>query len=148
MRLVFRLLAAALCLSCTQATHATIRIVEDRGGLIETYVSKFERLRASGESVIIDGLCASACTMVLAAVQPDKICVTSRAALGFHAAYQFTPNGRTVADPEATTMLYAMYPAPVKRWIVARGGLTPHMIFLRGRPLQAMYQPCSPPGER
>jgi hypothetical protein len=24
----------------------------------------------------------------------------------------------------------------------ARGGLTPHMIFLRGKVLQAMYKPC------
>jgi hypothetical protein len=148
MRFVYSLLAAALCSWCTSATHAGIRIVDDRGGLIETYVSRIERLRASGESVIIDGLCASACTMILAAVQPDKICVTSRAALGFHAAYQFAANGRTVPDHEATTMLYLMYPAPVKRWIIARGGLTPHMIFLRGRPLRALYQPCSPSEER
>jgi len=30
----------------------------------------------------------------------------------------------------------------VKRWISQRGGLTPHMIFLRGRQLQTMYKPC------
>jgi hypothetical protein len=30
----------------------------------------------------------------------------------------------------------------VRRWIAARGGLTPHMIFLRGKVLQAMYMPC------
>jgi hypothetical protein len=35
-----------------------------------------------------------------------------------------------------------MYPAPVKRWIAQRGGLTPHMIFLRGKQLQTMYKPC------
>jgi hypothetical protein len=39
-------------------------------------------------------------------------------------------------------MLYSMYPAPVKRWISARGGLTPKMIFLRGKALQALYKPC------
>jgi hypothetical protein len=39
-------------------------------------------------------------------------------------------------------MLYSMYPSPVKRWIAARGGLTPHMIFLRGKELQALYKPC------
>ena len=27
-------------------------------------------------------------------------------------------------------------------WISARGGLTPHMIFLRGKELQTMYKPC------
>jgi hypothetical protein len=39
-------------------------------------------------------------------------------------------------------MLYSMYPTPVRRWIAARGGLTPQMIFLRGKQLQAMYLPC------
>jgi hypothetical protein len=88
--------------------------------------------------VIIDGLCASACTIVLGAVPHDKICVTLRAALGFHATYDFGINGRTFTNREATMMLYSMYPAPVQRWIVARGGI----IFLRGKQLQAIYQPC------
>ena len=39
-------------------------------------------------------------------------------------------------------MLYSMYPSSVKHWISARGGLTPHMIFLRGKELQALYKPC------
>ena len=101
-----------------------------------------KRLRSSAVSVIIDGLCASACTIVLGAVPRDKICVTSRATLAFHAAYDFGTNGRTITDPEATMMLYSMYPMPVQRWIAARGGLTPKMIFLRGKVLQAMYRPC------
>jgi hypothetical protein len=39
-------------------------------------------------------------------------------------------------------MLYSMYPSSVKHWINARGGLTPHMIFLRGKELQALFKPC------
>jgi hypothetical protein len=39
-------------------------------------------------------------------------------------------------------MLYAMYPARVQRWIARHGGLTRHMIFLRGAQLQSMYRPC------
>jgi hypothetical protein len=30
----------------------------------------------------------------------------------------------------------------VRRWIAARGGLTPRMIFLRGKQLQALFRPC------
>jgi hypothetical protein len=30
----------------------------------------------------------------------------------------------------------------VRRWIAQRGGLTPRMIFLRGKQLQALYKPC------
>jgi hypothetical protein len=111
-------------------------------GQIGSYITKFQRVSSSGQSVIIDGLCASACTIVLGAVPHDKICVTLRAALGFHAAYDFGINGRTVTNREATMMLYSMYPTRVQRWIAVRGGLTPQMIFLYGKQLQAMYQPC------
>ena len=142
MKFVTGFLAAALLLAAVGTSHAAMRIEDDHGGQIGTYITKFERLRSSGQSVVIDGLCASACTLVLSAVPPDKICVTPRARLGFHAAYDFGRNGRMTTNPEATMMLYSMYPTPVRRWISARGGLTPQMLFLHGRQLQAMYQPC------
>src|ERR1700751_106974 len=142
MKFITSLLAAVLLLAAVGESHAAVRIADDRGGRIGNYVTKFQRLRSSGESVVIDGLCASACTLVLSAVPHNKICVTSRATLGFHAAYDFGINGRTIANPEATRVLYSMYPAPVRQWIAARGGLAPQMIFLRGQELQAMYRPC------
>jgi hypothetical protein len=142
MKFVTGLLAAVLLVAGMGASHAVVRIAEDRGGRIGTYVDKYQGLRSSGETVIIDGLCASACTIVLGAVPHDKICVTSHANLGFHAAWDFGANGRAVTNPEATQMLYSMYPSPVRRWISQRGGLTPHMIFLRGKQLMGMYKPC------
>ena len=141
MKFLTGLLAAVLLLAGVGPSHA-FRITEDRGGRIGTYVDKYEDLRSSGETVIIDGLCASACTIVLGEVPHDRICVTSHANLGFHAAWDFGANGRAVTNPEATRMLYSMYPPPVRRWIAARGGLTPHMIFLRGKQLMSMYRPC------
>ena len=142
MKFVTGLLVAVLLLAVVGTSHAAVRIADDRGGRIGTYVTKFQRLRSSGEPVIIDGLCASACTIVLGTIPHNKICVTPRATLGFHAAYDFGMDGRTITDREATVMLYSMYPTRVQRWIAARGGLTPQMIFLRGKQLQAMYQPC------
>ena len=142
MKLVTGLLALVLLLAGIGASHAVVRIGEDRGGRICTYVDKYQDLRSSGESVIIDGLCASACTIVLGAVPHDKICVTSHANLGFHAAWDFGTNGHAVTNPEATQMLYSMDPSAIKHWIAARGGLTPRMIFLRGKQLEAMYRPC------
>jgi hypothetical protein len=142
MKFVTGLLAAVLLVAGIGASHAVVRIADDRGGRIGTYVDKYQGLRTSGETVIIDGLCASACTIVLGAVAHDKICVTSHANLGFHAAWDFGTNGRAVTNPEATQMLYSMYPSEVRRWISKRGGLTPRMIFLRGRQLAAMYKPC------
>jgi hypothetical protein len=136
------LLAAAILFARVGASHAVVRITDDRGGQIGTYLNKYQSLRASGETVIIDGLCASACTIVLGSVPHDKICVTSRANFGFHAAWDFAANGREVTNPDATQTLYSMYPSPVRRWIAARGGLKPQMIFLRGNELMSMYRSC------
>lgn len=142
MKVLTGLLAVVLLLGSMGASHAVVRIADDRGGRIGTYVDKYQGLRSSGEYVIIDGLCASACTIVLGAIPHDRICVTSHASLGFHAAWDFGSNGRAVTNPEATQMLYSMYPSSIRRWISQRGGLTPRMIFLRGRELQTMYRPC------
>ncbi|MBN8960115.1 MAG: hypothetical protein J0H71_03210 [Rhizobiales bacterium] len=142
MKIATGLLAAVVLLAGIAASHAAVRIAEDRGGRIGTYVDKYESLRSSGEQVVIDGLCASACTIILGAVPSNRICVTSRAALGFHAAWDVGANGRAVTNREATRMLYAMYPMRVQRWIARHGGLTRHMIFLRGAQLQNMYRPC------
>ena len=142
MKFVTTLLTAVLVLAGVGASHALVRITDDRGGQIGRYVDRYQGLRNTGEAVVIDGLCASACTLVLGAIPYDKICVTSQATLGFHAAWDFGPAGRTITNPEATQMMYSMYPSPVRRWIAARGGLTPRTIFLRGKTLQAMYRPC------
>src|SRR6201988_5007724 len=142
MRLATGLLVAVLLLVGMVPSHAVVRIADDRGGRIGTYVDRYQGLRSSGEAVIIDGLCASACTIVLGAIPRDKICVTSHATLGFHAAWDFGANGRAITNQEATQMLYSMYPSPVKRWSAPPGGLTPHMIFRRGKELQSMYKPC------
>ena len=142
MKLMTGLLAAMLLLAGVGTSHAVVRIADDRGGRIGTYVDKYQDLRSSGETVIIDGLCASACTIVLGAGPHDKICVTSHANLGFHAAWDFGANGRAVTNAEATQMLYSMYPSAVRHWIAQRGGLTPRMIFLHGKQLQQFYKPC------
>ena len=115
MKFLTGLLAAVLLIASMGASHAVVRIADDRGGRIGTYVDKYQDLRQSGDTVIIDGLCASACTIVLGAIPPDRICVTSHATLGFHAAWDFGSNGRAVTNTEATQMLYAMYPSQVKR---------------------------------
>lgn len=142
MKFVTGLLAAVLVLAGMAASHAAFRIADDRGGRIGTYVDRYQDLRSSGQSVMIDGLCASACTIVLGTIPHDKICVTSHATLGFHAAWDFGTNGRAITNPEATQLLFSMYPTPIRRWISHRGGLTPRMIFLRGRELLSMYKPC------
>src|SRR3981081_3912271 len=101
-RCLTALLATALQLGGVRASDAVVRILGDRGGRIETYVDKYQGVRSSGEMVIIDGFCASACTIVLGSVSHDKICVTARAKLGFHAAWDFGSNGRRITTPHGT----------------------------------------------
>src|SRR6267378_4498082 len=112
MKFVTGLLAAVLLVAGMGASHAVVRIAEDRGGRIGTYVDKYQGLRSSGEMVIIDGLCASACTIVLGAVPHDRICVTSHANLGFHAAWDFGANGRAVTNPDKPCYLDAQASSP------------------------------------
>jgi hypothetical protein len=52
------------------------------------------------------------------------------------------PGGRTVFSEEGTRLLWEVYPTQVRNWIRRKGGLTPRMIFLRGKELAAMYTTC------
>jgi len=133
--------AALAALSMTSA-NAAVRITGDPGGLMAQYASRFTTLRDNGESVVIDGPCFSACTMVLGYVPRDRVCVTHNAVLGFHAAWRYDPAGRRVTSAEATQALIDVYPAPIRTWLARRGGLSPRMKFLQGRELASMYRSC------
>jgi hypothetical protein len=133
--------AVATALS-TSLANATIRITADRGGPIVNYMDRFLQARASGEQVVIDGACLSACTLAIGMLPPGQVCATSRAVLGFHAAWHQTENGGTAASPAATQSMMDIYPAPLRNWINRHGGLTPKVIFLRGRELAGMVSTC------
>ena len=120
---------------------ATKRISDDPGGQLGPYLQKLAALRSSGEQVVIDGRCLSACTMVLGVIPRDHICVTSKAQLGFHAAWR-PEAGHQVTSPEGTELLMSNYPQQVREWIARRGGLSPHMMYLAGRELASMYPTC------
>lgn len=132
----------ALTLSATSAS-ATVVLRGDGGGKMEDYVARFQQVRASGESVVIDGTCSSACTMVLGLIPHDRICATENAVLGFHAAWMYDTAGNRVASPSGTRDLMKTYPAAVRAWIGRNGGLKPQMIHLQGRALAAMVRPCA-----
>ena len=136
------LFASAFMFVCAGESHAMVRIANDRGGLIQRYLDRYDELNETGQTVVIDGLCASACTIALAKIPSNRICVTERARLAFHAAWDLGGGGRHITNREATRMIYSAYPAPVRNWISARGGLSPHTIFLHGTKLQTMFARC------
>src|ERR1700742_537805 len=136
------ILLAALSCALVCPGHAEVRILASPGGQVGPFIDLFEKVRNSGERVVIDGPCLSACTLVLSMVPSDRICVTRRAVLGFHAARSMDRRGRMYAEPEASKLVLQAYPGPVRDWIVYRGGLTSRLLLLRGRELSAMYRQC------
>src|ERR1700727_1960890 len=94
-----------------------VRILGSPGGEVGPFLDMFQQLRESGDRVVIDGPCLSACTLVLSVVPNNRICVTRRAILGFHAARSIDRRGRTYAEPEPSDLVLETYPAAVRNWI-------------------------------
>jgi hypothetical protein len=139
MKLPMVFVATLMIVSIAPAS-ATVRISDDRGGRIGNYLAKYQALRMSGERVAIDGTCASACTMLLGVIPHNRICVTPRAVLAFHAAW--SPSGDAVVTSEGNRYLWSNYPREIRKWINRHGGLAAQVIYLRGPELQAMYPVC------
>ncbi len=138
------LIAAVISMALTvTSASATVIISDDVGGKMKDYTTHFQQVRDSGEPVVISGTCISACTMVLGLVPSDRICATPNAVFGFHAAWMFDSSGKRVVSASGTQDLMNTYPTPVRAWIARHGGLTPKMIYLRGRDLAAIVAPCN-----
>ncbi len=147
MRVLRTLLGILLALAAVSALSAAplraeVRILSSPGGEVGPFLNLFEKVRNSGERVVIDGPCLSACTLVLSVVPSNRICVTRRAILGFHAARSIDRRGRVYAEPEASEVVLEAYPPPVRDWILRHGGLTSRVLLLRGRELAMIYRPC------
>jgi hypothetical protein len=121
---------------------AEVRIESSSGGVVGNYLELFSRVRRSGERVVIDGPCLSACTLVLSTIPRNRICVTPRAILGFHAPAIIDEKGHRYHSREATKAVMASYPRSVQAWIRHNGGLKQDLIYLRGRELAALYPRC------
>jgi hypothetical protein len=142
MRLAAVLFGAVVAALTASVAQSAVRIKEDPGGQIGPYLESLVALRDSGERVIIDGPCLSACTMIVGVIPPERLCATPRARLGFHAAWHPAENGRQVTSKAATKLLMDIYPERVRLWIKERGGLSPRMMYLTGRELASMVQTC------
>lgn len=137
------LAGALITILGTSSASAEVRIQRDFGGQIGPYLYKYAMVREAGHRVVIDGPCLSACTLALAVIPRDRICMTQNAVLGFHAAWMPGSDGRPVKSAGGTRLLMAVYPPKIRDWIRRRGGLNGKTIFLRGRELAALYPSCS-----
>ena len=82
----------------TCVASADVRIVGDPGGEVSSYIQKFSEIRDSGQRIVIDGPCLSACTLLTGIVPRDHVCITRRAALGFHAASYYDDASRALVE--------------------------------------------------
>ena len=137
-----RVAAVAMLLTMNvSSAFAMMRISDDRGGQIGDYLARYHALRENGERVMIDGTCASACTMLLGVIPRNRICVTSRAVLAFHSAWTPTSEGEQISSA-GNYYLWSNYPPAVRKWIIQHGGLHAQIIYLSGAELTAMYPRC------
>ena len=141
-------LCAAVLASTVTSASATMIISGDRGGQIGHYLQTFASVRSSGERVVVDGNCLSACTLLLGLVPRSRVCATPRARFGFHAAWMPDSDGRPVTSSIGTQALWNIYPGSVRRWINRNGGLSRKMIFLQGRDLDGIVASCDQPARR
>ena len=118
-----------------------MHIYYDGGGRIGSYLSRYKALQMSGQYVVIDGTCASACTILLGAIPRNRICVTRNAVLAFHSAWNLTLTGVHTSRP-GTLYLWAHYPGGVRHWISRHGGLRAEMIYLRWPETATLFPVC------
>src|SRR5215472_9096404 len=115
--------AAMLYVWALPAGHADTIIREDLGGILQKYDTKYRQIAAQGEKVVIDGDCASACTIILGIVPRENVCVTTRARFGFHLwQYPLTAfMGKVIMVPlpgyRQSELNYLYYDTKIRDWI-------------------------------
>ena len=104
-----------LFLTLSSAKAAIVVTDEDPGGLVSTYDMWWHRIADSGENVVIDGECVSACTYLMNIVPNNRVCLTARASFGIHMA---RIDGEDVPNPAVTDRMETLYyPTWFRDWI-------------------------------
>ena len=125
-------LASILLVAPSLANAKTVQIFDDRGGLVIAYQMQWAMLAPQRVNVQIAGPCVSACTILLGYIPREKICVSSRASLGFH-----------LATPDFVTQdLLRAYPLDIRLWIAQHGGLTHQIIWLQAPDIYGYFRKC------
>jgi len=141
---IFAILLALLMPAAGQAETITIR--NDPGGDLGFYEVRLGVYRELGIKVRLDGICASACT-ILTRLPRHQICATERAELRFHKIR--SANADTVTQAmlaHENDRLMALYPAGIRAWIHARGGLSATMLAMPADAVTRTMARCLPEG--
>ena len=127
------------CAGKIGAFQQTVVIKNDRGGLIGNFTAKYKRWDAANKKVVIDGYCASSCTIFIGTIKPQNVCLTKNAILGFHGAWGLSWGGKEELKDQ-THLMTDYYTLPINAWIATRGGLgTYKKMILMSYPETALY---------
>lgn len=134
-------MGAGLTLPGTAADR-TIHIRYDKGGDLRLYQIKAQVARELNLNVVIDGLCASACT-VLIHLPRSQVCATGRAELHFHSARLAKPvnNGKALLRRANLELMHG-YPSGIRNWIRRRGGLTDRLLKMKPADVRRYIRKC------
>jgi len=115
-----------------------ITIVNNQGGRVLGYAWRIKKVNELGTGVRFAGRCASACTLYLAA---ERSCILPGATFGFHAPYGSSAKG----NRSVRSFMLRNYPAWVRNWLYARGGLTESFKVMPYSYARRFIRPCSKP---
>ena len=104
-----------LFLTLTSAKADIVVTDEDPGGVVGTYEMWWKRIAESGDKVVIDGECVSACTYLMNLVPNDRVCMTERGSFGIHMARLLDEDTGNAALTDRMETLY--YPLWFRDWI-------------------------------
>lgn len=111
-------------------------ISNEPGGVIYEHRLQAYALLASNTPIIVDGPCASACTLLVDTARKN-VCLTTRAVLLFH-------KGRRVKNDGTVESYMDLHYTPlVRRWIDEQGGLpTEDLLVMPFSEAKRFYKPC------
>lgn len=149
-----RIIACILLSACTTGApggydismmyprDGVVHITDDPGGFVSDRIEHIDALRESGALVVIDGKCASACTLYLVL---DKTCITKSARLGFHGLARAT--GKPLPEwyyMRRIRQLASFYQPAIKDWFLSGPAWDAgHMEWIEyGQAVQMGVKPC------
>lgn len=111
-------------------------IRDEPGGVIYHHRLQASALLAKNVPIIVDGPCASACTLLVDTAHRN-VCLTTRAVLLYHKGRRFDENG------EVKKYIELHYRPDVRAWIDEQGGLpTEDLLVMPFSEAKKFYRPC------
>jgi hypothetical protein len=141
-RFLIAVLAPLFLLTVAFSAPGPIVIGDDDGGSVDEHVKFYARIMASGVPVRVEGICVSACTIVLW-LPKSQVCVAPTASFGFHAARFNQYWHRTFTE----AMARRYYPEAIRKWIKEHDANVPIPEYMTAEEVVAadVLAYCDPP---